>query len=138
VTDLILTQHTVLIIRDPMVKIPVTIFAHELPVCQLVNGEENVEIIETSQVEVTNFDLEAEYDRLMRKYAMSQTTAVVDIYGNNPRLLAEELGLPWQATRGARTVKKLDQSLVVDNTIDAPAALPNPNAVIGRKVKKAA
>jgi hypothetical protein len=137
VHSLVLTQHQILIVRDPMVKIPALIFAHELPIAQLLNGEENVEIVSTSQVEVTNFTIDEEYDRLMRKYEMSKTAAVVEIYGNTPRLLAEELDLPYSATRGARTIKKLAQSLQIDNEADGSGEPANSNAVIGKKVKPA-
>lgn len=135
VHTIVLTQHQILIVRDPMVKIPATIFAHELPIAQALNGEENVEIVSTSQVEVSNFTIDEEYDRLMRKYEMSKTTVVIDIYGNNPRLLAEELDLPYRASRGARTIKKLDQSLQVDNTVEGSGEPVSPNAIIGKKVK---
>ena len=135
VHSLVLTQHQILIVRDPMVKIPALIFAHELPIAQLLNGEANIEILSTSQVEVTNFTVDEEYDRLMRKYEMSKTTVVTEVYGNNPRLLAEELDLPYRASRGARTIKKLDQSLQIDNEAEGSGEPANPNAIIGKKVK---
>jgi hypothetical protein len=135
VHSLVLTQHQILIVRDPMVKIPATIFAHELPIAELLNGEANIEIVSTSQVEVSNFTVDEEYDRLMRKYEMSKTNVVADVYGPNPRQLAEELDLPYRAMRGARTVKKLDQSLQIDNEKEGSGEPSNPNAVIGKKVK---
>jgi hypothetical protein len=135
VHSLVLTQHQILIVRDPMVKIPSLIFAHELPIAQLLNGDGNIEIVSTSQVEVSNFTVDEEYDRLMRKYEMSKTNVVAEVYGNTPRALAEELDLPYRASRGARTVKKPDQSLQVDNTIEGSGEPANQNAVIGRKVK---
>jgi hypothetical protein len=135
VHSLVLTQHQILIVRDPMVKIPSMIFAHELPIAYALNGEENVEIVSTSQVEVSNFTVDEEYDRLIRKYEMSKAPVVVDVYGNNPRLLAEELDLPYRVSRGARTVKKLEQSLQVDNEKEGSGEPANPNAIIGKKVK---
>lgn len=133
--SLVLEMHAVLIVRDPMVKIPTEIFAHELPICQLLNGEENVEIIKTFAVEVSKFTIDAEYDRLIRKYELSGTNVVIEVYGKNPRLLAEEMGLPYRVQAGARTVKKLEQSLQVDNSLEVPSGLESPNAVIGKKVR---
>lgn len=133
-----LTQHLVLVKRDAMMQVPVRVFDHEIPLLQLIHGDDNIEIKDSEQVEVSNFNVDDEYDRLVRKDDASKSTAVFQIYGNNPKGLADELGIPYETKRGARVARKLDESLEVDNSLaDTGGASVGTVASIVRKPKAA-
>lgn len=115
--DLVLNLLTVKIVRDPMTHIPVEILEHELPIVNLINGgEENVVVVKSRSVEVANISAGQEFDRLLRKYERSEPRdAVRQIYGVNPRDLADEMGLPYASGRGARAARQQPQSLQVED-----------------------
>lgn len=111
-----LDQHVVMVTRDPMMKVPTTVLDHEIPILIALHGEENVAIVETRKVKLTNVSPGSEYDRLTSKYEKSSVAGVVQaVYGNNPSLLAEDMGLPYQRQRGARVARKAAASLFIDH-----------------------
>lgn len=111
-----LVELLVTIQRDPMVKIPTTIYEHELPIIQELYGEDHVEVLKRQLVRVDYFDADTEYDRLVRKYAMSQDKMIVrKVLGSNPRQLAQEAGLDYSPRSGKHKATKLAESAVVDN-----------------------
>lgn len=111
-----LTQHLVLIVRDPMVKIPKHVYDHELEILRRINGLDAVEEVSDRQVKVSNFTVEGEYDRLVRIHGVD---VVNEVYGTTPRDLADELGLPYRRQRGARVVREQAMSQQVDNESEA-------------------
>lgn len=116
-----LTQLLVLVKKDPMMQVPKRVFAHELPLLQATFGEDNVETKEEETVEVSNFTVDGEYGRLAALYNTKDSKTMFEVYGNSPRQLAEELGLPWSNNRGARVVAKAAQNLEIGEGEDAGA-----------------
>lgn len=111
-----LVEHHITITRDPVVKIPKSVYDHELPILNLLEGEENITILESRTVKVKNLDPHAEYERLVRKYAKHEnTTAVQQVYGVTAQNLADQLGLDYVPSRGARKAVEIKQSAVVNN-----------------------
>lgn len=114
-----LKQLTVLVIRDQMAKVPTQIFEHELPILFHLFGEDGVEVDDskTRVVEVANFIVDAEFERLQRKYKHNNAGSVYAVYGESPRQLAEELGLRSEArSRGANRRRQEQQSTAVDHS----------------------
>lgn len=112
-----LTQVLVLIVKDPMSKIPRTVFDHELPILRAIFGEENVVEQEAREVQVTNFTVAGEYERLVRNYEAAGAGVVRAVYGPNPRDLADTIGMAYKPPRGVQNrTTKMAQSLQVDNS----------------------
>lgn len=87
-----LTEHTVLITRDPMTKIAKKVYDHELPAIRFVHSADNVEVIDSQPVKVAGFAPEAEYGRLQRKYDRKNFKVVVPIYGHDASKIASLTG----------------------------------------------
>jgi hypothetical protein len=114
-----LTQHLVLIQKETMQKVPKHVFAHELPVLRAIFGIDAVIEVSQSEVDVTNFTVEDEFDRLVRVYGANNMDKLVSVYGNNPRILSDELGIEYHRTHGIEQARPQAQSLEVDNSEDA-------------------
>lgn len=115
-----LERHIVLIRADAMTQTPTEAYDHELPILYEVHGEDRVEIAEGKSkiITIEDFSVDEEYDRLVRRYALSQKKeAVRDIYGADPAKLAEELNIKYRRSRGAKRATVLAASLEVDNTL---------------------
>lgn len=59
---------TVIVERDPMEKIPVTVLAHEGPILGMVHDIDSPQIIQRFEVDGEDFDPAEEYNRLVEKY----------------------------------------------------------------------
>ncbi len=103
------------ITRDPMTKIPKHVYQHELPLWEMLEGEDKISVEREKDVEVKDFDVEAEYDRLVRQFGQNKDgkNVAVLVYGINPTALAQELGIYYKPTVGARVARKAPQSLQV-------------------------
>lgn len=110
------------IVRDPMVKIPAEIFEHELPILEALNGEDNVEVVSEETVEVENFDVVDEYDRLMRKYRKLEQSNFAEVLGRSPRKLAKQLGMEYDDATTRRT--RRSQALIKDGGRSTLASAP--------------
>lgn len=117
-TVTILIMCLVLIVKDAMQQVPKQVYRHELPILRRIYGEDGVVEKSEEDYEVTGFDVNDEYDRLIRIYG-GAPGAVEAIYGHNPRDLADELDIPYKAQRGAYRAREQEQSLVVDNSVEA-------------------
>lgn len=120
-----LERHIVLIRSDAMTQTPTEAYDHELPILELVHGVDNIEIAagKSRLVTLENFSVDDEYDRIVRRFALSQRKeAAAEVYGGNPTLLAQELGVAYRRSRGARRAKVLTASLEVDNSVDGGGA----------------
>lgn len=120
--DLTLKLHTVEVVRDPMTKIGTQVLDHEIPILEALHGADNVIIRSTEDVQVSDIDAGTEYDRLMRKYERSNEGGdiVQKVYGQTPRELAEEMGLPYKTARGVRQARQQAGSVFVDGANPAP------------------
>lgn len=113
----------VLIVRDPMAKIPVTVFTYELAVLFTLHGQDAIEVNEGSfrEQEVQDFNVERVYDQLIRKYGADGEAAVRKVY---PRVqdLAEECGIEIKRTvrRGANYRAQAQGSSEIDHSISSP------------------
>ena len=135
-----LVQCQVEITRDPMMKPVTTVFAHEVLILQVVHGDDNIQILDETPVTVENFTVGGEYDRLRNKYEAGNTGALKEVFGSNPKRLADELGLPWHGGSGARTKAKVVQSLEIEPGDDSAVARPGDNnakIVVKPKAEKA-
>lgn len=122
VTQLVL--FTVLIGRNEVTKVPTKAFQHELPILYHIYGEDLIEVVEklTQYVQVENFDVDNEFDRLQRKYDRSDAgrEAIKQVYGQGSYRLAEELGIRSERPRGAFTKRNQARSLEIDHNVDNP------------------
>lgn len=117
-TVTIMTICLVLVVKDAMQQVPKQVYAHELPILRRIYGQDQIVEKSEEDYEVTGFNVDDEYDRLIRTYGASPG-AVEATYGHNPRDLADELGLPYKASSGARKVREPEQSLIIDNSVDS-------------------
>lgn len=122
VTQLVL--FTVTIGRNEVTKVPTQVFQHELPILYHIYGEDLIEVVEsrTQYVQVENFDVDNEFDRLQRKYDRSDAgrEAIKQVYGQGSYRLAEELGIRSERPRGAFTKRNQARSLEIDHSVDNP------------------
>ena len=111
------------IVRDPMVKIAAEIFEHELPILEALNGPDNVEVISEEDVEVANFNVVDEYDRLRRKYRKLDQGAAIDALGRTPATLAKRLGIAYDRDAVQRRGQR-SQALIRDGGKTTSASAP--------------
>lgn len=94
----------VLIKRNELTTVPKRVFSHEVVILQAIHGEENIEVVEGSEVQLPLIgDAQQELDRLVRVYGRKQQQIVLAQYGN-ARQLADELGI--DAPRVRRATKR--------------------------------
>lgn len=84
------------------------VFEHEVVVLQLLHGEENVEVVEDSEMQEPIGNASEEYDRLMRVYGKKGAKAVREIYPSAASL-ASEAGLKKAAAKTTRPGMELRQ-----------------------------
>lgn len=112
-----------LIVRDAMQKIPVTVFTYELPVLFTLHGQDAIEINEGSfrEQDVEDFNPERVYDQLLRKYGNEGANAVRSVY-SSVRELAREVGIDLKKIkrRGANYKPTSAGSLAIDHSLAAP------------------
>jgi hypothetical protein len=111
------------IVRDPMVKIAAEIFEHELPILEALNGEDNIEVVSEEEVEVANFNVVDEYDRLRRKYRKLDQGSAIDALGRTPATLAKRLGIAYDRDAIDRRGKR-SQALIKDGGKATAASAP--------------
>jgi hypothetical protein len=69
VSDIVTLQEAdVVIQKDLTTAIPVTVYAHEVPILQAAHGADRVQVVDVRQVKIAGFSVLAEMDRLTRKY----------------------------------------------------------------------
>jgi hypothetical protein len=98
---------TAIIDRGVTTHIPTVVFAHELPVLEVINGAGRVSVVEGSEAE-TDFETtpEEEFIRLEQKYGVDKDVNmpyVAKVY-RHPGELAEAMGLELapKPKRGAK------------------------------------
>jgi hypothetical protein len=111
------------IVRDPMVKIAAEVFEHELPILEALNGEDNIEVVSEEEVEVANFNVVDEYDRLRRKYRKLDQGVAIDALGRTPATLAKRLGIKYERDATDRRQKR-SQALIKDGGKVTAASAP--------------
>ncbi len=89
---IILKSVTAIIDRDAHTKLPATVFEYELPILELLYGEEQVAVVAEEDVEVQSFSANEAFDALRRKYSPQNLDAVTRIYAG-PKALARAAGL---------------------------------------------
>lgn len=98
---LTLTEHLVVITRDPMTKIPKKVYDHELPALNYIHQPDNVEVVDSVQVKVAGFDPQAEYLRLQRKYDRKNFQVMMPIYGPDASKIAAMTGAKLSSRRAS-------------------------------------
>lgn len=99
----VLKECQLLITKNELAKVPTVVYEHEVPILQVVHGEDRVEIVETWDVEVEGFDVVAEFQRLKARYHQPESDNVVHlIYGVTPDTLAARVGVRLTAAQSAR------------------------------------
>jgi hypothetical protein len=87
--------------RNELTTIPKRVFSHEIVILQAIHGEENIEVVEDSELQLPLIgDAQDELDRLIRVYGRKQSAVVLAQY-SSARVLAEELGIKAPAVRRA-------------------------------------
>lgn len=94
-----LTEVVVVIEKDTMMKVPTTVYEHEVPVLIELHGEDKVQVHEQYEVYAPeDFVVADEYERMKAKYGMrlqgGQPNPVVQVWGKGASALANHLGLP--------------------------------------------
>lgn len=101
--------------RDAMTSIPVDVREHEMPILEVLHGDDAIEVVQTMVMDVPDLSVDEEYDRLLRKYALTRTDVVEKVYPSR-RNLADAMGVAYKVKRGAvRSAGKMPGSAVVDN-----------------------
>lgn len=99
----VLKECQLLITKNELAKVPTVVYEHEVPILQVVHGEDRVEIVETWDVEVEGFDVVAEFQRLKARYHQPESDNVVHlIYGVTPDTLAARVGVRLTTAQSAR------------------------------------
>lgn len=88
-----LKKYDVLIKRDVYTTIHKNVFAHELPVIQMLHGRANVSVLGEQDIEAIGFNVDAEYERLRRLYNSKNADVVTPIYGLDATKLASVLNV---------------------------------------------
>lgn len=109
-----LILHTVTVTNDPATKVPTQVYDHEVPVLEAIHGEGNVEIVSSEEIDVPNFTVEDEFERLLRKYGQKNEDTVKTVYRSSNRL-ADELGFARTARIGTSRKLQQAQSISVDH-----------------------
>lgn len=63
-----LTSMVVLLDRDANTSLPATVFDYELPLLDIIYGEDHYEVISEESIEIEDFDVVEAYEGLRRKY----------------------------------------------------------------------
>lgn len=84
------------------------VFEHEIVVLQTLHGEENVEVLEDTEMQEPIGNATEEHDRLMRVYGKKGAKAVREIYPT-AAALASEAGLKKAAAKATRPGLELRQ-----------------------------
>lgn len=83
----------VIIRANEMTGVPRRVFSHEVAILQTLHGEENVQLVEGTELDLPiQSDVDAEYERLLRVYGRKGAKAVNAVYPS-AALLADDLGL---------------------------------------------
>jgi hypothetical protein len=87
---------TAIVERDVSTHIPTTVFVHELPILEVINGAGKVSVVDGSEAE-SDFETtpEEEFIRLEQKYGIDKDVNmpfVAKVY-RHPEELAEAMGL---------------------------------------------
>lgn len=94
-----LVSFSLLIERDPMMKIGKRVFEHEIPILEALHGPDKIEVDENSgREEEVTLSAEQEYERLIRTRGEKGAEALRLIFPN-ASALAHELGLPVPTRR---------------------------------------
>lgn len=105
-----ITVLTVLVDRDAHMKIPTTIYEHELPVLEEIYGEDAVQVVDEREA-VTTLTAGEAHRQLLQKY--KQHHGIVRSLYRNAGTLARRFGLPQNAadnTKGGAAPPAIDYS----------------------------
>ncbi|MCW0413483.1 hypothetical protein NG831_06530 [Xanthomonas sacchari] len=123
-----LTQVTLLIDRDASTKLPAVVFDYEHPLIEEIYGEELVHELESKDVKVENFDVQAAFDGLVSKYgANAESDRARKLLYPKLRDLEKRLGFTAeQAKAGSKADDSQDDggSLADGTVADITAKLP--------------
>lgn len=83
----------VIIRANEMTGVPRRVFSHEVAILQTLHGEENVQLVEGTELDLPiQSNVDGEYERLLRVYGRKGAAAVTKVYPS-AALLADDLGL---------------------------------------------
>lgn len=104
-TVVLLTIH-----RSSEVTISDSVFKHEVPILELIHGEENVTVVNDDYhaIELPN-NATQEYQRLVSKYGDKYRSVIDQVFRNGARDVAKEVGMDL----GKDSFKKQSEAVVI-------------------------
>jgi hypothetical protein len=133
------------IVRDNT-RTRIEVLEHEVPIYELIHGEENVQEAGATKVRVADMDPQIEYDALLRKFGKNGEEAVRRTFPAGPADIARELGISLRKTErdaDGNTVKRRknksgEQAMIVDfaDPNATPADEHRPRRIIRTPVAK--
>ncbi len=95
--------------RSTEVTITESVFKHEVPILELIHGEENVKVINDDYHAIELPDnATQEYQRLLTKYGDKYRPVVDQVFRNGPRDIAKEVGMEL----GKDSFKKQSEAVI--------------------------
>lgn len=96
--------------RSTEVTITESVFKHEVPILELIHGEDNVEVINDDYHAIELPDnATQEYQRLLTKYGDKYRPVVDQVFRNGPRDIAKEVGMEL----GKDSFKKQSEAVII-------------------------
>ncbi|WP_445394270.1 hypothetical protein [Stenotrophomonas maltophilia] len=97
------------ITRSTEVTITESVFKHEVPILELIHGEDNVEVINDDYHAIELPDnATQEYQRLLTKYGDKYRPVIDQVFRNGPRDIAKEVGMEL----GKDSFKKQSEAVI--------------------------
>lgn len=98
------------ILRSTEVTITESVFKHEVPILELIHGEDNVNVINDDYHAIELPDnATQEYQRLLTKYGDKYRPVVDQVFRNGPRDIAKEVGMEL----GKDSFKKQSEAVII-------------------------
>lgn len=98
------------ILRSTEVTITESVFKHEVPILELIHGEDNVKVINDDYHAIELPDnATQEYQRLLTKYGDKYRPVIDQVFRNGPRDIAKEVGMEL----GKDSFKKQSEAVII-------------------------
>lgn len=114
--------------RSSEVTISDSVFAHEVPILELIHGEENVTVVNDDYhaIELPN-NATQEYQRLLTKYGDKYRPVIDQVFRNGARDVAKEVGMDL----GKDSFKKQSEAVVISRLPARPGQKAEASAGTG-------
>ncbi len=116
-STVIVTLTLLTIQRSTEVTITESVFKHEVPILELIHGEENVKVINDDYhaIELPN-NATQEYQRLLTKYGDKYRPVIDQVFRGGPRDIAKEVGMDL----GKDSFKKQSEAVIISRLPERP------------------